>query len=399
MRANKFISKRSLLVLAGCTTTLVTHAADKVPVAESGSHSLFSSVLFWVMFMFILLLTLGIIAMTELVKGGASHRNFRNKKKKENSSNTSKTIALLLSVTIGNSLLGQVTQDKISAEVPFDYWGMGSTAFISMSAVIVVEAIIFYVLYRTGIWLLRDETKIKPLEQKKSWWKRSAVIKSMIEATPAEEEQAILLDHDYDGIKELDNNLPGWWKYGFYLTILVAVVYLLHYHVLKTGYSSSEEYVQEQLAAEKQIAEYKKSTANLVDENTVVRLLDASSISAGHGVYLQNCVPCHGEFGEGKEGLGPNLTDDYWMHQGGTANIFKSIKYGWTDKGMKSWEQDLKPLEIQQIVSWIQSIRGTNPPNAKAPEGELFLEEGSIVSDSLDTDDTIEIKNTDSIVK
>jgi cytochrome c oxidase cbb3-type subunit 3 len=107
---------------------------------------------------------------------------------------------------------------------------------------------------------------------------------------------------------------------------------------------------------------------------------------------------CHGDAGEGKEGLGPNLTDDYWIHKGGVVNVFKSIKYGWTEKGMKSWEQDLKPLEIQQVTSYILSIRGTNPANAKAPEGELWVEEGaapaadSAKSDSLSKSDSLKPK-------
>jgi cytochrome c oxidase cbb3-type subunit 3 len=386
-----FNTKRVIAVVTASLMGFAVMAADATPKAEESTSSPFSSVLFIAMCAISILLMLGIVGMAELVKAGASQEKFRRKKKKTDADSI-KAIALLMMLSFGGTLFAQDATAAIAAppEIPFDYWGMGSGVFVSMLLLIIVEAIIFYVLYRTGITLLRNEKTAKAIAEKGNWFMRSSVMKSMTEANTPQEEEALMLDHDYDGIRELDNNLPAWWKYGFYLTIVVAVVYLLHYHVFNTGPSSKEEYVNELTAADEQIAEYRKTTANLVDENTVVRLTDPASISAGHAVFRANCTPCHGEFAEGKEGLGPNLTDDYWKHKGGTADIFKSIKYGWTDRGMKSWEQDLKPLEIQQVVSWVQSIHGSNPANAKAPEGDLYVDSvtaGAVpVIDSMKSD-------------
>src|SRR5690606_25602191 len=146
-------------------------------------------------------------------------------------------------------------------------------------------------------------------------------------------EQTIMLDHDYDGIRELDNVLPPWWKYGFYVTILVAVIYMVVYHVTDSLPLQKAEYEASLKKAEADVAEYMKNASSNVDETSVKMLTDATDLEAGKEIHSMSCVACHGRFGEG--GVGPNLTDDYWMHKGGIADIFKSIKYGWPDKGMK----------------------------------------------------------------
>jgi cytochrome c oxidase cbb3-type subunit 3 len=113
-----------------------------------------------------------------------------------------------------------------------------------------------------------------------------------------------------------------------------------------------------------------KSAAS-VDENTAVALTDAASLAAGKDIFLTYCKACHGETAGGYEGsVGPNLTDRFWIHGGGMKNVFSSIKYGWPEKGMQSWKKDLKPVEIHQVASFILSLQGSNPPNAKAPQGE-----------------------------
>lgn len=185
-----------------------------------------------------------------------------------------------------------------------------------------------------------------------------------------EKESDVLLDHNYDGIKELDNNLPPWWKYGFYFTIVWAVIYMFYYHV-SGGPSSIDEYNTAMEEARIQQEAYARANANKVDENNVT-LADAMGIADGRSVYDANCAACHGKIGEG--GVGPNLTDAYWIHGGSLSEVFKSIKYGWPAKGMKAWQTDLSAVQMKNVTSFIHSLQGSNPPNAKAPEGDLYTE-------------------------
>jgi len=190
-------------------------------------------------------------------------------------------------------------------------------------------------------------------------------------AVPVEKEEDILLDHDYDGIKELDNALPPWWKWGFYITVVVAVIYFVRFHVLETGPTPEQEYNTEMSMAAAQMEEYRKKSNNMVDEKTVT-MADAAGIADGKQIFQKSCFMCHGSNGEGS--VGPNLTDDFWLHGGSINDVFKTIKYGVTDKGMQAWEKTYSPSQIKNLASYIKSLRGTNPANAKAPQGEAYTE-------------------------
>jgi len=191
-------------------------------------------------------------------------------------------------------------------------------------------------------------------------------------AVPIEEEVDILMDHEYDGIRELDNKLPPWWKYGFYLSIVVAVIYMFHYHVAESGDLQIAEYEQEMVLAEAEVRQYLADKAMNVDEYSVTTMLDPSQLASGGAIFDQYCVVCHGGGGEGL--VGPNLTDDYWLYGGRINDVFKTIKYG-AERGMKSWKDELNPIQMQEVASYIKSLRGTNPPNPKDPEGDLESEE------------------------
>jgi cytochrome c oxidase cbb3-type subunit 3 len=200
-----------------------------------------------------------------------------------------------------------------------------------------------------------------------------------------EKETDILLDHDYDGIKELDNNLPPWWKYGFYFTIVWAFVYFGYYHVFG-GPSSEDEYNAAMEQGKAEVEAYLKNAAMNVDENTVT-LADASGIKDGKSIFESNCATCHGKLGEGN--AGPNLTDDYWLHGGSINDVFKTVKYGVVAKGMKSWQGELSPVDIRNVVSYVKTLHGTNPPNAKAPEGEIYHENAAAgAAAKVDSTDT-----------
>jgi len=215
--------------------------------------------------------------------------------------------------------------------------------------------------------LISEKPELAPIlkQVKVPFWDR------INDVVAIEKEQDIMLDHDYDGIRELDNNLPPWWKYGFYLTIVVAFVYIWYYHAGGSGPSSYEEYVAEVKKGEAEKAAYLAKSANNVDENTV-KMGDAASVMAGQNIFQSTCAACHAKDGGG--GVGPNLTDDYWLHGGSIQDVFKSIKYGWSDKGMKSWKDDFSPKQIADIASYIKSIKGSKPAAPKDKQGELYVE-------------------------
>lgn len=195
------------------------------------------------------------------------------------------------------------------------------------------------------------------------------------DAVPTEREGDILLTHPHDGIFELDNRLPPWWLNMFYLTIIWAVGYMYYYHFGGNGPSQKEEYQQEVEVAKKQVAMALAGKANAVDESNVTAITDAAALSEGELIFKNTCAACHGQAGEG--GVGPNMTDDYWLHGGGIKNIFKTIKYGVPEKGMISWQSQLKPSDMQKVSSYILTLHGTNPANPKEPQGEIWKEEGA----------------------
>jgi cytochrome c oxidase cbb3-type subunit 3 len=204
-----------------------------------------------------------------------------------------------------------------------------------------------------------------------SWIKTT--YKKLVGTKPIEEEHELILNHNYDGIKELDNDLPPWWLYGFYASIIFAVFYLAKYEVFN-GDNQYDELETEYAEAKIEIEEYKKTAKNLVDFNTVELLTEASDLSNGKKIFEANCVACHQADGGG--GIGPNLTDKHWILGGGIKNVFKTVSEGGRDgKGMIAWKQSLKPAEIAQVSSYLLQFQGTTPAKPKDPEGDIWEEE------------------------
>ncbi|MFC5048085.1 cbb3-type cytochrome c oxidase N-terminal domain-containing protein [Aquimarina hainanensis] len=205
-------------------------------------------------------------------------------------------------------------------------------------------------------------------EKQYKWIKEK--YKKLLDSKPIEDEAEIILDHNYDGIQELDNNLPPWWVYGFYMTIIFGTVYLVRFHIMN-DYTQAEEYEMEVAEAKIAIEEYKRTAKDLIDANTVTLLTDASDLKAGKATFSANCVACHKADGGG--GIGPNLTDPYWILGGGIKNVFRTISEGGRDgKGMVAWKQNLKPSEIAQVASYVISLGGTTPTEPKEPEGDIW---------------------------
>ena len=201
---------------------------------------------------------------------------------------------------------------------------------------------------------------------KKQGW--SALMQSLTDAKEVEHEEDILLDHDYDGIQELDNELPPWWVWLGYLTIFFAFAYTIRYHIMDTP-NQAQEYEIEMAEAKLEVEEYLKNTPDLVNLENVELLTDASSLEEGNKIFQTNCAACHTADGGGL--IGPNLTDEYWILGGGIKDIYKTIANGGRPgKGMISWSSTIRPTQMQQVASFVLSLQGTTPQNPKAPEGD-----------------------------
>lgn len=392
MNTKKSYSKFWLMALA--MLPMMSFAQE----TSASSSSYFSNALFNTLLAVIFILLIVIVGMANVLKNLAQSEYFQNKLKeeKQNNSGSSKIGAVILFVLISSYANAQAAVD-----VKKDDWligGLDYFTFYFMLFIIIIELIFVVGLYTAVKRLLEQDTTEETVTITKPAEK--TIFDKLNAAVEIEREAEIMLDHDYDGIKELDNDLPPWWKYGFYLTIVVAFLYLVHYHISGTGDLQEAEYNKEMAAAKAEVEAYMKTAANNVDETNVKMLDNASDIDAGKQVYIANCAACHGRLGEG--GVGPNFADEYWMHGGSIQDIFKTIKYGYPDKGMKSWKEDLSPMQIAQVSSFIRTLKGTNPPNGKAPQGDLYTEAGApaasdstaVVNDSLHV-----AAPTDSLVK
>jgi len=267
-----------------------------------------------------------------------------------------------------------------------------TVSHISGIMVFVLVAVMFILIFVFS----KDKYLYIPAEKKPSLFKkfRQYVTRSV----PIEQEADIMSDHDFDGIKELDNKIPPWFNFIFYGSIVFAAVYFLNYHIFGTGKLMIDEYLDEVRAANEKREELIKTGA-LINENNITLLTDEPSLLNGKNIYTVNCAPCHGPDGGGT--VGPNLTDKYWIHGGGIINVFKTIKYGVPIKGMISWQTLLNPKKMQEVASYILSMQGTNPPTGKPPEGNLYSDSTQTAIDSakIKTDTTKVKKDTTKTVK
>lgn len=334
----------------------------------------------------ILALAIGILA--NVVMGAAFVQTEKEKEtgEKKVSTAVASTAALILGLLF-LSVPG-FAQDKTAAAPAAAGLvdGISPTAFYMIAGVIFVELMVILVLLYNLRLLLNIERKKKVAidtvvavarKPRVSWWERFNKFR------PIEQEVDIDLGHNYDGIRELDNRLPPWWLYGFYACIIFACVYLWRYHVSHTAPLSGEEYQIAMQEAAVQKEAYLKKAANNIDETNVKFLGGAGNLATGKGIFESICATCHGKEGQGV--VGPNLTDNYWIHGGSINDIFKTIKYGYPDKGMKSWKDDYSPSQIADLSSYIITLHGTNPPNPKAPQGLLFTGQSNPAAPASDS--------------
>ncbi len=292
-------------------------------------------------------------------------------RKKNEASNAAKMIA----ITIGMFSLMTLTNSAHA----LSFMAPGAAGEEALPWLLVEDSDIFFMIvvnvFALGVLLYMRRSfmemlhTIRPeiVEQKKA--RRKKKVNSVLtDAVPIEEEHTILMHHEYDGIRELDNNLPPWWVWGFYFTIGFAIVYIFNYHILKTSDLQIEAYNKDVKQAEIEVKAYLDKMAMNVDENTATLLTDSKDISAGKAIFEANCVSCHKPDGSGE--IGPNLTDKNWIYGYDIKDLFKTIKNG-TSKGMPEHNSKLNPVQIQQVASFVLTLP---PVSGKAPDGDIIKE-------------------------
>lgn len=372
----------------GLLTSISSNVFAQGAVEKTKESTILSNPMFIAMVSVIILLLIVIVIFADVAKNAIRNKSEQDKKAKgENGATIVKVILAIVMIggfsssmfALSPAPAATAATSVVATSAPESsgYWGMDAMTFFSLLTIIGFELVVAWRLYVVALQHLgsAQRRKLAAASKQKVKVVRPSLIDKMNASVAIEKEGEIMLDHDYDGIKELDNNLPPWWIYGFYFTILFAIVYLFHFHVTHTGKLQLAEYNEQIEQGKRDVEAYRKQAANLVDENNATLLTDGASLAAGKSTYSANCVACHGANGEG--GVGPNLTDDFWIHQGDIKDIFKTLKYGYPEKGMKAWEQDLGARQIHEVASYVKSLKGTNPANPKEKEGEFYVEKGA----------------------
>lgn len=339
------------------------------------------STLFWLLVFTAFVSLLGIISTAKSLKTLVRSDFFLDKLRQLKDSDTVKILIFMILSIVPAGLMAQA--EAVVETEPF--FAIGYNEVFIMTVVNILLLVVIFFLKRMLNDMLRmvvTEKEVAPEEEF-----GAKISHALTDWVPMEEEHTILMDHDYDGIQELDNNLPPWWKWGFYTTIVFAVIYLFNFHVLKLGDLQIAEYEKDVAQSELDVMAYLESMSLNVDENTAVDLMDAVNLKSGESIYVKNCAVCHLEDGGGQ--VGPNLTDDYWIYGPDMKSIFKTIKYG-ANNGMTSWKEKLTPVEIQEVSTYIRTMHGTTPAISKEPQGEFMKfvpmgggEEPVIAADSL----------------
>lgn len=342
--------------------------ADGTAQPDTGFQLNVNTVLVFVIFLlFILIAVLGFTVRSSM---DIYRKRKAAEKEKENTGAKTLLMILVLCMLSLQGMAQEETKVVMSAKIDLSESTIMRNIMLFIIALEVLTILFFvkWISFFTGIDELRRSKGKKGLfniDFKKIWVRANKL-------KPIEEEASLDVGHSYDGIRELDNVTPPWFTIAFLASIVFGIGYLWRYHVAESAPNQIQEYEIEVAQAKIRIAEHMKNQKDLVDENTVV-MLSGADIETGKVLYANNCAVCHGHEGQGK--VGPNLTDEYWLHGGRINDVFKVIKFGAVEKGMMSWKGVFSATEIAQISSYIKSLGGTKPAGAKEPQGELYKEE------------------------
>jgi cytochrome c oxidase cbb3-type subunit 3 len=381
MKTDWLNNKSKLIGAVIACSLFVTNAKAQesvVPVPWENIVKADDTAVFWVLASFVVLLLILIWVVAGVTKGLLSDKVLWKGKW----GNSAKVITTLLGSGMLLSTSDALALSVASEPVSTPLFEMSDGLFWIM---IIVNGFLLVVLlgmlYNLSslIKSLRSkeetaETATAEAAPEKSIWEGA-----LSAAVPIEQENDILMDHEYDGIRELDNKLPPWWLYMFYFSIIVAPCYLAYYQ-FADGHGQYDEYDTEMAIAAEEKEAMLANSANNVDENSATVMTDASAIRNGKKTFESLCIACHAKSGGSTQnplGVGPNLTDEYWINGGGINNIFKTIKYGVFTKGMISWEAQLSPVQIQEVASYITTLQSSNPENGREAQGEIWVEDGA----------------------
>ena len=277
-------------------------------------------------------------------------------------------------VMVGLLMISPVKVFAQGGEIAIDQDVVLMAILVLLGFIILVLIVIIFSLQSMKRTLVAEEAERRGVDvaaaAQPDWW--SILMSKLTRSVPVEKEADVLLDHNYDGIRELDNHLPPWWTWLFNVTIAFGIVYLLVYHVFQAVPLQTEEYEMEMAEAEAAIQARQAAlvaSGEAFDESTIEFTDDPAILASGKTIFNRQCAACHREDGGGS--IGPNLTDDYWIHGASIAEIYTTVKVGVPDKGMISWEPVLSNEQMRDVSNYIITLVGTNPDNPKAPQGDL----------------------------
>lgn len=351
-----------LILLNGSVIAQNNNVAENVPQVVSTTNYNTTG---WALIILLLIQILVVKAISDAIKNVSKSDAIQ-----KNNNRGLSTLIFLIGLIFSINAFGQNTSANNSL---IDFSETEINILITLNILLSLVVLWMYYQFRQ---ILKFTNLIKEEDASSAFWN---IEHWLTRSVPVEKEASIQFEHEYDGIRELDNVLPPWWLWMFYATIVFSFIYLIHYHIspikalekigfVGPGVGQEELYKMEMEEAEKQKQAYLAQAASKINEENVTLLTDANELAKGKEIFTTNCVVCHGNQGQG--GAGPNLTDEYWIYGCDIKEVFKTIKYGVPAKGMIAWESQLSPLQIQQVASFVISLKGTNPSGAKEPQGE-----------------------------
>ena len=294
----------------------------------------------------------------------SSLKSFIRLKTLKDKSNMVKTIALIIGAIGFSTHANALSFTGPGASTDKTPWLIVENNDIIV--LVILNITLLFVILHFKRLFMEVATMVRPPKAKKVTKPAQSTLQDVLtDAVPIEKEHTILMEHEYDGIRELDNNLPPWWVWMFYATIVFSVVYIFNYHVFKTGDLQIDEYNKSIKQAELEVNEYLDKMAMNVDETNATLMTEASDLGTGKVLFEANCVVCHNPQGEGN--IGPNLTDDVSVYGFDIKEVFGVVKNG-TANGMPEHNSKLNPIQLQQVSSFVLSLPAAK---GKAPEGTI----------------------------